>query len=117
MARASPRRSRASAFRRSNPPRRSEHARHRVLRQRRSRARLPGDARQRTGPGRDRAAGVWGIEEHIRSVCDRLAAEGFYALAPDLYGGETTTQPSEAEQKATALSMDTVEPQMCAAAD
>ncbi len=59
----------------------------------------------------------WGIEDHIRSVCDRLAAEGFYALAPDLYAGETTTQPSEAEQKMMALSMDKVEPQMCGAAD
>ncbi len=59
----------------------------------------------------------WGVEEHIRSVCDRLAAEGFYALAPDLYGGETTTQPSEAEQKMMALSMDKVEPQMCGAAE
>ncbi|HEY2570863.1 MAG TPA: dienelactone hydrolase family protein [Solirubrobacteraceae bacterium] len=59
----------------------------------------------------------WGIEEHIRSVCDRLAQAGFYALAPDLYGGETTTQPSEAEQKMMALSMDKVEPQMCGAAE
>ena len=59
----------------------------------------------------------WGIEEHIRSVCDRLAAEGFFALAPDLYGGETTTQPSEAEQKMMALSMEKVEPQMCGAAE
>ena len=37
----------------------------------------------------------WGVEDHIQSVCERLAAEGFLALAPDLYGGETTTQPSE----------------------
>ncbi len=59
----------------------------------------------------------WGLEEHIRSVCDRLAAEGFYALAPDLFGGETTTQPSEAEQKLMALSMEKVEPQMCGAAE
>ncbi|HEX3909999.1 MAG TPA: dienelactone hydrolase family protein [Solirubrobacteraceae bacterium] len=59
----------------------------------------------------------WGVEEHIRSVCDRLAKEGFFALAPDLYGGETTTQPSEAEQKMMALSMEKVEPQMCGAAD
>jgi carboxymethylenebutenolidase len=59
----------------------------------------------------------WGIEEHIRSVCDRLAAEGFFALAPDLFDGQTTTQPSEAEQKLMALSMDRVEPQMCGAAE
>ncbi len=59
----------------------------------------------------------WGVDEHIRSLCDRLAAEGFYALAPDLYRGETTTQPSEAEQKMMALSMGNVEQDMCGAAD
>ncbi len=58
----------------------------------------------------------WGLDEHIRSVCDRLAAEGFFALAPDLYRGERTTQPSEAEQKMMALSMDQVEQDMCGAA-
>jgi len=59
----------------------------------------------------------WGLDEHIRSVCDRLAAEGFFALAPDLYRGETTTQPSEAEQKIMALSMDQAEQDMCGAAE
>jgi carboxymethylenebutenolidase len=59
----------------------------------------------------------WGLDDHIRSVCDRLANEGFFALAPDLFDGETTTQPSEAEQKLMALSMDKAEPQMCGAAD
>jgi carboxymethylenebutenolidase len=58
----------------------------------------------------------WGLDEHIRSVCDRLAAEGFFALAPDLYRGQTTTQPSEAEQKMMALSMDQAEQDMCGAA-
>jgi len=59
----------------------------------------------------------WGLDEHIRSICDRLAAEGFFALAPDLYRGETTTQPSEAQQKMMALSMDQAEKDMCGAAD
>jgi carboxymethylenebutenolidase len=59
----------------------------------------------------------WGLDEHIRSICDRLAAEGFFALAPDLYRGETTTQPSEAEQKIMALSMDQAEKDMCGAAE
>jgi carboxymethylenebutenolidase len=59
----------------------------------------------------------WGVDDHVRSICDRLAAEGFFALAPDLYQGETTTQPSEAEQKMMALSMDKVEQQMCGAAE
>jgi carboxymethylenebutenolidase len=69
------------------------------------------------GPGVIVLQEWWGVEDHIRSVCDRLAAEGFYALAPDLYAGETTAQPSEAEQKMMALSMDKVEPQMCGAAE
>ncbi|HYM55767.1 MAG TPA: dienelactone hydrolase family protein [Solirubrobacteraceae bacterium] len=59
----------------------------------------------------------WGLEEHIRSVCDRFAAEGFFALAPDLYRGETTVQPSEAQQKMMALSMGQVEQDMCGAAE
>jgi carboxymethylenebutenolidase len=59
----------------------------------------------------------WGLDEHIRSICDRFAAEGFYALAPDLYRGETTTQPSEAQQKMMAMSMDQAEKDMCGAAD
>jgi carboxymethylenebutenolidase len=29
---------------------------------------------------------VWGLVEHIRSVADRYAAEGFLAIAPDLMG-------------------------------
>ncbi|MGH2863748.1 MAG: dienelactone hydrolase family protein [Solirubrobacteraceae bacterium] len=74
-------------------------------------------------PDRERGPGVvvmqewWGLDEHIRSVCDRFAAEGFYALAPDLYRGETTTQPSEAEQKMMALSMSQAEKDMCGAAE
>jgi carboxymethylenebutenolidase len=59
----------------------------------------------------------WGLDEHIRSLCDRLATEGFYALAPDLYRGETTAQPSEAQQKMMAMSMAQVEQDMCGAAN
>jgi len=59
----------------------------------------------------------WGLDGHIRSICDRLAAEGFFALAPDLFRGETTTEPSEAEQKMMALSMDRAEADMCGAAE
>jgi len=59
----------------------------------------------------------WGVDDHIRSICDRLAGEGFFALAPDLYRGETASQPSEAEQKMMALSMSDAEKDMCGAAD
>jgi len=69
------------------------------------------------GPGTIVLQEWWGLDESIRSLCDRLAAEGFYALAPDLYRGESTTQPSEAEQKMMALSMGEVEQDMCGAAD
>ena len=49
----------------------------------------------------------WGLDSHIRSVCDRFAAAGFFALAPDLYRGETAEGPDEAQQKMMALSMET----------
>jgi carboxymethylenebutenolidase len=38
----------------------------------------------------------WGLVDHIRDVCDRLAREGFVALAPDLYGGERAADPDAA---------------------
>jgi carboxymethylenebutenolidase len=47
----------------------------------------------------------WGLVPHIRDVCDRFAAEGFLALAPDLYRGETTTEPDEAGKLMMALNM------------
>jgi len=58
----------------------------------------------------------WGVDSHIRSICDRFANEGFFALAPDLYGGETADQPDEAQQLMMAMSMDQVEHEMCGAA-
>jgi carboxymethylenebutenolidase len=57
----------------------------------------------------------WGLDDHVRSVVDRLAQEGFIALAPDLYHGETTEQPDEAQQKMMALSMDQAEREMAGA--
>ena len=59
----------------------------------------------------------WGLDSHIRSICDRFADAGFFALAPDLYRGETTGEPSEAQQKMMALSMEQVEKDMCGAAE
>src|SRR5207302_1940480 len=58
----------------------------------------------------------WGLDDHIRSICDRFAGEGFFALAPDLYGGETAEQPDEAQQLMMAMSMDRVKDEMCSAA-
>ncbi len=48
------------------------------------------------GPGVVVIQEWWGLVDHIRDVCDRLAREGFVALAPDLYRGEATTDPDAA---------------------
>ncbi len=41
-----------------------------------------------SGPGVMVIQEWWGLVPQIRGVCDRLAAEGFVALAPDLYHGD-----------------------------
>jgi carboxymethylenebutenolidase len=48
------------------------------------------------GPGLVVIQEWWGLTSHIADVADRLAAEGFVALAPDLYGGPTTHDADEA---------------------
>ena len=82
------------------------------------RARLPGRfPRSGRGPGVVVLQEWWGVDHHVRDVCDRFAAAGFIALAPDLYRGETTEQPDEAQQKMMALSMDQAEKDMRGAVD
>lgn len=49
-----------------------------------------------SGPGVIVIQEWWGLTAHIKDVTDRLAAEGFVALAPDLYGGTTTHDADEA---------------------
>jgi carboxymethylenebutenolidase len=48
------------------------------------------------GPGVVVIQEWWGLVPHIRDLCDRFAAEGFVALAPDLYHGKDATEPDEA---------------------
>jgi len=45
----------------------------------------------------------WGLNDHIKDVTRRLAAEGFVALAPDMYDGRVTTDPTEARQWLTSM--------------
>ena len=49
-----------------------------------------------SGPGVVVIQEWWGLTTHIKDVTDRFAAEGFVALAPDLYGGSTTHDADEA---------------------
>ena len=51
---------------------------------------------QGSGPGVIVIQEWWGLVDHIKDVCDRFAAEGFVALAPDLYHGKSTKSPDEA---------------------
>jgi len=45
----------------------------------------------------------WGLNEHIKHWADRLAADGYAALAVDLYGGAVATTPAEARRAMTAV--------------
>jgi carboxymethylenebutenolidase len=40
-----------------------------------------------SGPGVIVVQEWWGLDDHMADIVDRFAAEGFVALAPDLYGG------------------------------
>lgn len=57
------------------------------------------------GPGVIVIQEWWGLVPHIEDVTDRLGDAGFTALAPDLYHGETTTEPDGAGKLMMALNM------------
>ena len=40
----------------------------------------------------------WGLNDNIRAMADRLAAEGYIVLAVDLFGGKSATNPEAARQ-------------------
>src|SRR5688572_10552211 len=70
-----------------------------------------------SGPGVVVIQEWWGLVDHIRNVCDRLAGEGFVALAPDLYHGETTAEPDEAGKLMMELDIERAAKDMSGAVD
>ncbi|MBI2724364.1 MAG: dienelactone hydrolase family protein [Chloroflexi bacterium] len=64
---------------------------------------LPASGR---GPGVIVIQEWWGLVPHIRNVADRFAAEGYVALAPDLYHGRMTTEPDAAGKMMMSLKLD-----------
>ena len=56
----------------------------------------PGTAEAESLPGLIVIHEWWGLNDNIRTMAERLAAEGYVALAVDLYGGEVAETPEQA---------------------
>ncbi len=57
------------------------------------------------GPGVIVIQEWWGLNDHVKDVCDRFAVEKFTAFAPDMYKGQKTTSPDEAGKLMMALNI------------
>jgi carboxymethylenebutenolidase len=62
-----------------------------------------------SGPGVVVIQEWWGLVPHIKDVADRFAAEGFVALAPDIYHGTLARSPDEAGKLMMALNIEQTE--------
>jgi carboxymethylenebutenolidase len=69
------------------------------------------------GPGLIVVQEWWGLVDHIKVLCDRFAAEGYVALAPDHYHGRQTSSPDEAGKMFMALNIARAGTEMRGAAD
>jgi len=72
-----------------------------------------------SGPGVIVIQEWWGLVDHITDLCDRFAAEGFTALAPDLYHGTkvANTEPDEAGKLLMTLNLEQAARDMSGAVD
>ncbi len=72
-----------------------------------------------SGPGLLVIQEWWGLVPQIKRTCDRLAAEGFVALAPDLYHGDYAehTEMDKANELMTTLPPDRAARDMAGAID
>jgi len=48
----------------------------------------------------------WGLNAHIKDIANRYAAEGFIAIAPDLYRGKIATNSEDASKMMHDLAID-----------
>jgi carboxymethylenebutenolidase len=69
------------------------------------------------GPGVVVIQEWWGLVPHIEHIADRFAAEGFVALAPDLYHGEKAATPDQAGKMMMALRIDEAATDIAGAVD
>lgn len=69
------------------------------------------------GPGVVVIQEWWGLVPHIKDVVDRFAAEGFTALAPDLFHGEEASEPDGAGKLMMALNLSTAAKDISGAVD
>ncbi len=47
----------------------------------------------------------WGLNDNVKDIAGRFANEGFVAFAPDLYHGEVTSEPDEAQKLMMQMDM------------
>ena len=48
----------------------------------------------------------WGLNDHIKDIASRYAAEGFIAIAPDLYRGKVATNSGDASKMMNDLTVE-----------
>jgi len=69
------------------------------------------------GPGVVVMQEWWGLVPWIKSMADRIAAEGYVALVPDLYHGQTSLEPDEAGKLMMGMKMEDAAKDMAGAID
>jgi carboxymethylenebutenolidase len=70
-----------------------------------------------SGPGLIVIQEWWGLDDHMADVVDRFAAEGFVALAPDLYGGRVAHDTDTAGKMLEALPVEQAAKDLSGAVD
>ena len=57
----------------------------------------------------------WGLVPHIENLVERFAAEGFVAIAPDLFHGKTTKSPDDATKMLMELDVERAQKEIAGA--